>query len=200
MRVDNAGKMTETNKKNLNLSVEEGLIKKARGQGINISEITEKVLRVFTASSENVDKEKMYKTHEELFNIMLPLLQKFRVTTIIAREVEYDSPETIGYDEDTGEYEYADPIPTEWFDIRLQPDGKLYHDTKGEIKINDINIGEFLNRQDILDEFFDSIQKGVNYRTDQFKEIEMAKTIIDAITKGTIPKSKKSKGKGGKRK
>jgi len=178
MRVANAGKMTQTNKKNLNLSVREGLIKKAREQGINISEITEKVLRVFTASSENVDKEKMYKVYEELFNIMLPLLQKFKVNTIIAREVEYDPPETIGYDEDTDEYEYADPVPTEWFDISLQPDRKLYHDRDGEIKINDIGIGEFLNRQDILDEFFDSIQKGVNYRTEQFKEIEIAKTIV----------------------
>ena len=69
MRVANAGKMTETNKKNLNLSVEEGLIKKARVQGINISEITEKVLRVFTASSKTADKEKMYKAHQELFHL-----------------------------------------------------------------------------------------------------------------------------------
>jgi len=38
----------------------------------------------------------------------------------------------------------------------------------------------------------------VNYRKDQFKEIEMAKTIIDAITKVSIPKTK-SKGKGKKK-
>ena len=186
--------MTETNKKNLNLSVEEGLIKKAREQGINISEITEKVLRVFTASSENVDKEKMYKVYEELFNLMLPLLQKFKVTTIIAREVFYDAPDIIGEDE-SGDLIYGDPIPTESFDIRLHPDRKLYHERNGEIKINDIDIGEFLNRQDILDEFLNSIQKGVNYRKEQFTQIEMAKTIIDAITKGVIPKTK---GKGKK--
>jgi len=127
-----------------------------------------------------------------------PLVQKFIVTTIIAREVFYDPPDTIGEDE-FGNPIYDDPIPIESFDIRLHPNRKLYHDRDGEIQINDIDIGGFLNRQDILDEFLDSIQKGVNYRTEQFKEIEMAKTIIDAITKGTISKSK-SKGKGGKRK
>jgi len=73
MRVDNAGKMTETSKKNLNLSVEEGLIIKAREQGINISNITEKLLRVFTASSENVDKEKNVQSISRTF--------QFNVTT-----------------------------------------------------------------------------------------------------------------------
>jgi len=29
----------------------------------------------------------------------LPLLRKFKVDTVIAREVFYDVPETIGYDE-----------------------------------------------------------------------------------------------------
>jgi len=191
--------MAGTNKKNLNLSVEEDLIKKAREQGINISKITEKILRVFTASSENVDKEKMYKVYEELFSIMLPLLQKFKVTTVIARDVNYEPPSQIGEDE-FGDPIYDNAIPSDWFDIHLRPDRKLYHEREGEMQINDIAIGEFLNRQDILDNFLDSIQKGVTYRKDQFKEIEMAKTIIDAITKGTISKSIKSKGKGGKRK
>lgn len=184
--------MAESKKKKLTLTVDSEIVDKAnKDPDINISEITEKILRAFTASSKTADKEKMYKVYQELFNLMLQLLQKFKVATIIAREVDYDPPETIGYDEDTGEYEYADPVPTESFDISLQPDGKLYHERDGEIKINDIAIGEFLNRQDILDEFLDSILEGVDYRNNQFKEIKMAKTIIDAITKGTLSKRKR---------
>jgi len=190
--------MIETEKKKLTLSVDSEIVEKAKEQDINISEITEKVLRAFTSSSKIADKEKLYKNYQDLFNLMLPLLQKFKVTTIIARDVSYDWPEQIGEDE-SGNPIYADPEPTESLDISLQPDGKLDKDYFGEVKINDINIKDFLRPQDMIEEFLDSILKGVEYRKKQSKEIEMAKTIIDAITKGTISKSK-SKGKGGKRK
>ena len=116
--------MTETNKKNLNLSVEEDLIKKARDQKINISEITEKFLRAFTASSVNVDKEKMYKAYQELFNLMSPLLQKFKTTTVIARDQIFDTMEIVGEDEDGNPIE-GDPIFSGSFDIRLHPNRKL---------------------------------------------------------------------------
>ena len=191
--------MVESKKKKLTLTVDSEIIEKATADpDINISEITEKVLRAFTSSSKIADKEKLYKNYQDLFNLMLPLLQKFKVTTIIAREVSYDWPEQIDEDE-SGNPIYADPEPTESFDISLQPDGKLDKDYFGEVKINDINIKDFLRPQDMIEEFLDSILKGVEYRKKQSKEIEMAKTIIDAITKGTISKSK-SKGKGGKRK
>jgi len=58
-------------------------------------------------------------------------------------------------------------------------------------KISDIPIEQFHESQHIIDEFLSAIQDGVNYRKEQFTQIEMAKTIIDAITKGVIPKSKR---------
>ena len=88
-----------------------------------------------------------------------------------------------------------DAEPTEWCDYYLQHNGKIFRESDVKIEIKDIKIEDFFRPQDILDKFLDSIQEGVNYRKEQFAQIEMAKTIIDAITKGVIPKTK-SKGKG----
>ena len=125
---------------------------------------------------------------------MLPLLQKFQVRTLIGNEIaSWTAPDIIGEDSE-GELILGSPEPDVVFEIHLEPDGKLYHEDRGKVKINDIDIEVFLRPQDIIDKFLDSIREGVNYRKEQSKEIDMAKTIIDAITKGTISKVK-SKGK-----
>jgi len=89
-------------------------------------------------------------------------------------------------------------IPPDIFGIYLESDGSFSHDVMDIRYIREIDINQFYRPQEILDRFLSSILEGVEYRKNQFKEIEMAKTIIDVITKGIIPKSKKSKG--GKRK
>ena len=188
--------MAESEKTKLTLSVNSKIVQKARDNpDINISEITEKVLRAFTASSEIKDKEKIYESYQELFGLMLPLLRKFKVRTKIAYEVlDWGNPQAIGWDEEGVENDW-DAEPTEWCDYYLQHNGKIFRESDVEIEIKDIKIEDFFRPQDILDKFLDSIQEGVNYRKEQFAQIEMAKTIIDAITKGVIPKTK-SKGKG----
>ena len=183
-------------KQQLNLTVNSDVVKRARDLKINISEITEKVLRAFTTSSKTGDKEKLYQMYQELFNLMLPLLKKFQVKTPVAREAVYEPDEDL---EPEGLDPYGDPIfpapeVIDVFTTYLGYDRRLVHDGFGEVKIKTINIQDFLRPQDIIDELLVSIQEGVDYRKEQFKEIEMAKTIIDAITKGVIPKSK-DKGK-----
>jgi len=191
--------MVETNKQNLNLSVEEGLPKKAREQGINISKMTENLLKISISASETGDLEKQYKGFQELCNLMLPLLRKFKVRTKIATEIVMnntsDDPDWTPDFDPNDNVINDEEIPSEWFNIFLMPDGKLEHDMSGEIKIKDIHIIDFLKPQEIIDNFLDAVQEGVNYRKEQFTQIEMAKTIIDAITKGVIPKTK---GKGKK--
>jgi len=178
--------MPETNKKNLNLSVEEDLIKKAREQGINISEITEKVLRVFTTSSENVEKEKMYKVYQELFHLILPLLKKFQVETLVGQEEVYAGDNEYDY-----EIEEEEEPPVMILDIFLEPNGTFSREGGDTKNIRDIPVEWFLKPKAIVDKLLLSIQKGVEYRKNQFKEIEMAKTIIDAITKTTLSKRKR---------
>ncbi len=192
--------MIESEKKKLTLSVDSEIVEKAKKDpDINISEITEKVLRAFTSSSETSDKEELYKNYQELFNLMSRLLRKFRVRTRIGEEEVEKEPEDEDDLEplynDEGEVDgYVSRLPPDIFHFYLEPDGSLSHDL-GDIKdMKKIPIEAFYRPQEIIDKFLEAIQEGVNYRKDQFKEIDMAKTIIDAITKGTISKVK-SKGK-----
>jgi len=83
----------------------------------------------------------------------------------------------------------------EIFHFYLEPDGRLSHDHYDVKDIQEIPIDAFYRPQEIIDKFLEAIQEGAEYRKEQFKEIEMAKTIIDAITKTTLSNSKKEEEK-----
>ncbi len=184
-------------KQKLTLSVDSEIVERAKKADINISDITEKVLRAFTTSSKTADKEKLYEKYRELFNLMLPLLKKFRVNVFVgSEEVWEEEPEGFGpiYDDEGNEVDYDPGPPSDVFGIYLESGGTLSHDREGPKDIKQIDINLFNTPQQIVDQLLSSILRGVEYRKNQFKEIEMAKTIIDAITKGIVSKSKKSKG------
>ncbi len=136
--------MIESEKKKLTLTVDSEIVKKARKDpDINISEITEKVLRAFTASSKTEDNEKRYDAYQELFDLMLPLLRKFKVMTKIADIPNVFHPSD---DEDwepdlgpEGEVINDEEI-VEWYSIFLRPNGELDSEREGEIEIKDISI------------------------------------------------------------
>ncbi len=198
-------KMVQKEKKHLTLNVDAEIANKAvNDPNIHVSEITEKLLKAFTTSSKTADKEKLYEMYKEFFNLMLPLLKKFRVKVQIGHEeVERESEDEEDYEQvwdGPDDWHYESGIPPEIFHFYLESDGRLSHDHYDIKDIKEIPIEAFYRPQEIIDKFLEAIQKGAEYHKEQFKEIEMAKTIIDAITKGTISKSIKSKGKGGKRK
>ena len=169
-------------KQKLTLSVDSEIVEKARKLDINISDITEKVLSAFTSSLKNVNKEELYKRYQELFNMMLPLLKKFRVNTRIGNiQIEDAGGIDPNFPEDGN-------IPM-IFDIYLEPHGGFTSDGPEIKNIEDISPEDFDTPQDIVDNFISSIQEGVDYGKEQFKEIEMAQTIIDALTKPTLWKS-----------
>lgn len=175
-------------KQKLTLSVDSEIVEKARKLDINISDITEKVLSAFTSSLKNVNKEELYKRYQALFNMMLPLLKKFRVNTRIGNIQIEDAG---GIDPNFPEDENIPMI----FDIYLEPHGGFTSDGPEIKNIEDISPEDFDTPQDIVDNFISSIQEGVDYGKEQFKEIEMAQTIIDALTKPTLWKSIKRRKK-----
>jgi len=183
--------MTQT-KKHLTLNIDSEVAEKAVADpDIQVSELTEKFLRAFTATSKTENNEKRYEAYQELFNLMLPLLRKFKVKTKIAWEVLEVSPvEATDWDNLGEPIDFIGGDPIEWWNYYLHPNGKISLETEDEVKIKDIKIEDFFRPRDIIDNLLNSIQEGADYRKDQFKEIEMAKTIIDAITKGVIPKTK----------
>ena len=187
-------------KKHFTLNIDSEIADKAVADpDIKVSEITEKFLRALTTTSKTEDNEKIYQGYQELFNLMLPLLRKFKVKTEIAEIINYrnasDDPEFLPDFDPDGNVMNDESYPADIFNFFLLPDGKLDMDGRTEIKINDIHIDAFHKPQEIIDNFLEAIQEGVNYRKEQFTQIEMAKTIIDAITKGVISNTK---GKGKK--
>ena len=190
--------MVQKEKKHLTLNVDSEIANKAVADPtINVSDITEKLLKAFTTSSKTADKEKLYEMYQEFFNLMLPLLKKFRVKVQIGEEeVERESEDEEDYEQvwdGPDDWHMESRIPPDIFGIYLESDGSFSHDVSEIRDIKDININHFYRPQEILDRFLSSVLEGAEYRKNQFKEIEMAKTIIDVITKGIIPKSKKSK-------
>ena len=185
-------------KKHLTLNIDSEVAEKAVADpDVQVSELTEKMLRAFTTTSKTENNEIRYKAYQELFGLILPLLRKFKVRTKIAFTVlALSPPQPVDWDDMGNEVDWIGAEPIEWWDYYLQPNGKILREPDVEIEIKDIEIEDFFRPHVIVDNFLDSIQEGVNYRKDQFKEIEMAKTIIDAITKGVIPKIK---GKGKKK-
>lgn len=181
-------------KKHLTLSIDSEIADRAVADpDIKVSELTEKILRAFTSSSKTQDNEKRYQGYQEIFNLMLPLLRKFKVSTKIAYEVlDWGNPQAIEWDDNGNETNW-DAEPTQWCDYYLQPNGKILRDQADEIEIKDIKIEDFFRPQNIIDNLLDSIQEGVVYRKNQFKEIDMAKALIDIITKGVISKRKSVK-------
>jgi len=185
-------------KKHFTLNIDSDVAEKAVADpNIKVSEITEKFLRALTTTSETEDNEKIYQGYQGLFNLMLPLLRKFKVKTEIAEIVNFrnlsDDPEWEPDFDPDGNVINDESYPAESFNFFLLPDGKLDLDGRAEIKIKDIHISAFHRPPEIIDNFLDAIQEGVNYRKEQFTQIEMAKIIIDAITKGVIPKGKGKK-------
>ena len=174
-------------KKHLTLNIDSEVAEKAVADPeIKVSEITEKFLHACTLTSKNEDDEIRYKAYQELFNLMSPLLRKFRVKTevglVIILGTPSDDPDWSPEFDDYDNVLNDEPEETHRHSIFLLSNGKLESDAEDEIKIRDEPIDVYHRPQDIVDTFLNSIQEGANYRKKQFSEIEMAKTIIDAIT------------------
>jgi len=168
---------TKGKKKNLMLTVDENVVEKAKALGINISDVTEGILRGFVFKPSQSDKETEYRYYEELFKVMLPLLQEYSTAVTVA--VQRPDPD------DT-------KTPTYVFD--LVQDGRIWvEDFDTEVSLRSIPIWAFLSPREILADFIDSLYNAKERRKDRLAELEVAKRIIEAFTEGVKPKSPQKK-------
>jgi hypothetical protein len=159
-------------KRKLTLSVDEKVIEKAKDLGINISEVTESVLRSFAFKPSEADKEEEYQKYIELFVAMKPLLQ------------QYGAFVTIGAHQ--GE------------DVDLAPDGRLtmpiFEDDPFIEDIHSFELWELYNPRDILSNFVSALSDAKERRKEKLGELEMAKRIVEAISQSMkMEKSSKEK-------
>ena len=162
-------------KQKLTLSVNKEVVDRAKELGINISEITENVLRGFTFSPKDFSDEDFYEQYNSLFHTMLPLLKKYNFTIQVARDDIFD---------EDGDF-------VDSFDIYLETNGLLcVVDVDAYIKdIKALDVNQFLEPMEILSNFITSLSKSVEARRENLRELEMAKRIIEAISNTIDEKS-----------
>ena len=150
------------------MSVDREVVEKAKKLGLNISEVTELALRGFSFSTKEADRNALYKSYQDLFAVMKPLLEQYSTSVRIA------SMEIT--DEETGEIGIDD-------DIFLSPDGKFYSDAY-ETTFTDITkipTYAFCTTSEILSNLVEALAKSVDQRKETMKELEMARRIVNAI-------------------
>ena len=171
------------------MSIDPDVVKKARGIGINISEITEGILRGFSFTPSRIETDALYEKYEQLFQTMLPLLKQY------------------GTNIKVGEF-YAGEF-NDTAEIWLRANGGFWlpEFDEGFKEINRMDITDFYQPKIILTNFIERISQSAENRKQQLTELEMARRIIEAIggtsTKKpayskTIKKSGRGKTKKGK--
>jgi len=161
-------------KQKLTLSVEKELVERAKKLDINISEVTEIILKAYT-SAEQPEGASLYDAYKQLFDSITPLMKEFDIQDIF-----------IGAGE---EYHGAD------YDLRLLSNGFFYlvsfAGDKFDIKFKDIRKIDYSNLcepKDILDELAEALVRTEKARKEKRKEILMVKRIVDAITGSLVEK------------
>ncbi len=152
-------------KEKLTLSVDPGVVEKAKGLGINISELTERVLEGFTFEPTLAEVSELKTKYRRLFDAMLPLLKKFHTRVSVAEEF-------YGYGPDG-------PVTGDWID--LCPDGTLQDIDEKEVSLEDERCHP-LDPGTILNHFVDAIAKGAERQKRHLKKIEMARRVVGAIS------------------
>ena len=150
----------------LTLSVDSEIIRKAKKLNLNLSEITENVLRSFTFTPDNTDKNSVYDAYQGMFNLMLPLLKDYETDVLVARMSDLLN--------DGSFYEL------DWY---LVSDGTFWcPDLEKQIeKITSIPIYAFQKPNEILFNFINSLASAKERREEKLEEIELAKRILLAI-------------------
>jgi len=157
-------------KEKLTLSVERAVVEKAKKLGINISDVTETILRGVTSATK--PEGSLYVGYMRLFASIVPLLEEFDVAVVVA----HDSIR----DEDT-QIEYP-------FEVRLTSDGDFRADAfEAKFRnIKQINRGAFLPPLEILQNLADQLARSEETKKQRLKEVMMAKRIIEAMREPLI--------------
>jgi hypothetical protein len=165
-------------KRKLTLSVDEEVVKRAKALNLNLSEITEQVLRGFAFAPGGDDNATVYQKYKELFLIMLPLLAKYGTSVKVAEWV--NAPEE------------EEPYAESGVEVYLSTDGTLWQYDSGEtdpdgnpvgkkVDVTEVPLYLLSKPKAILGSFITAITKAKQERKEQLKELEMVKGIVEVI-------------------
>jgi hypothetical protein len=159
-------------KQHLTLTVDSELVEKARSFGLNISELTQRALKVQTSSPKEADPATLYDAYRALFTSIVPLLQKFRTSVKVGYFKDFDTKTgmvageaeiNLSYDGSFWIWAYEE-VQEEFTDITKIP---LYHlDTPMDIYNN------------LLDALKDATKRDENL----LRTVAVVKRLVDATT------------------
>ena len=81
----------KTEKQKLTLGIDRVIIDRAKAAGINISAITEHLLRCITYDPKGDTTETVVNAYQALFDAMWPLLDKFDTTVEVGRDIDHNA-------------------------------------------------------------------------------------------------------------
>jgi hypothetical protein len=158
-------------KQKLTLSIDKEVIQKAKKLGINISELTEQVLKGYTSAEK--PNGTLYDGYRQLFNSIVPLMKEYGIYDIC-----------VGQDSEPILDEKNNLIHSINYNYWLTSSGYFYEsETDTSIKdIKKINIQSFLSPKEILSKIIDALVKSKEAQEERMNELMMAKRIIDAMS------------------
>ena len=164
----------ERTKKKLTLSVDEEVIEKAKQLDLNISEITEGVLRGYAFKPDELEKASLIEAYKSLFDSMKELLRDYMTSVVV------------------GEYE-ANPSSLA-ITVEIQFDGKgRFWETEVEAytTFEEVDLYDLYSPNRILTNFVKALADASEKRKERIVELNVAKGIIDVITGSVKPKLKR---------
>lgn len=175
-------------KKKLTLSVDSEIVEKAKKIGINISEITENVLKHYTFEVDDANSEEIIYEYKQLFKSVVPLLKKFGTgVNIGSHELE-----------PSGQY---------CADYYLTQEGNVetYTDDEPEIpklnkKIDAItsnDVEHFYDPMKIINNLFGALVRGAERRKERLSELKMARKLLEVVNMSLEVKESKKTQKNG---
>lgn len=173
-------------KEKLTLSVDKEVVEKAKKLGINISDITEKVLKGYTSAEK--PNGTLYDAYRQLFDAIIPLLKTFDGQVKVAEGVE-DVTDEKGN-------EISEGIDYSFF---LQSDGSFYLEPFDDNirNITKIDQQDFLSPEKILSNLVDALAKSKEANEEKMRQIMMAKRIVEAMSETLIKRPSAESGEKG---
>ena len=166
-------------KRKLTLTVDAETVETAKRLGVNISEVTERVLRNFAFDPNDESRKTLLGRYEAMFEAMQPLIREYDTSVDVGRLVFVSKSNSKGGQLDaTGSEE-----------VYLLAEGNFLIDPEESIvsfedlcKTSPSSYVVFLRPGEILRNFLESLERAKKERYERLESIEVARKVIEAIT------------------
>lgn len=166
-------------KQKLTLGISKDVIEKAKATGINISSITEQVLKAITYDPKKNTEEDLAKAYEVFFDAIKPVLKKYGALVKVGEYYE-GNPNEGDFWHNTIELSYKNLI-----------ESRDDTDDSGIVQVFDV-ISHLFKPTKILENLLEALISAAEKNKEKMKEFEVALRIIDALTEKPSTESKKT--------